>query len=175
MLNFARARAEALLPVSGEVNLNPFTMAYEQLKLENQLCFPVYAASRLITREYQPYLEKLGITYPQYLVLMILWENDRLPVTDIARKLILNTNTITPLLKRMEQTGLIERKRSPEDERKVMIELTDKGRAMQEEAARIPEALVNQLMKGDLKAGELTELKERLTALIRLLSANEPD
>lgn len=150
-------------------------MAYDQLKLENQLCFPVYAASRLITREYQPYLEKLGITYPQYLVLMILWENDRLPVTDIARKLILNTNTITPLLKRMEQTGLIARKRSPEDERKVMIELTDKGRAMQEEAARIPEALVNQLMKGDLKAGELTELKARLTALIRLLSANEPD
>jgi DNA-binding MarR family transcriptional regulator len=150
-------------------------MAYEQLKLENQLCFPVYAASRLITREYQPYLEKLGITYPQYLVLMILWENDRLPVTDIARKLILNTNTITPLLKRMEQTGLIARKRSPEDERKVMIELTDKGRAMQEEAARIPEALVNQLIKGDLKAGELTGLKERLTALIRLLSANEPD
>jgi DNA-binding MarR family transcriptional regulator len=150
-------------------------MAYDQLKLENQLCFPVYAASRLITREYQPYLEKLGITYPQYLVLMILWENDRLPVTDIARKLILNTNTITPLLKRMEQTGLIARKRSPEDERKVMIELTDKGRAMQEEAARFPEALVNQLMKGDLKAGELTELKSRLTALIRLLSANEPD
>ncbi|HPJ61946.1 MarR family transcriptional regulator [Lentimicrobium sp.] len=150
-------------------------MAYEQLKLENQLCFPVYAASRLITREYQPYLEKLGITYPQYLVLMILWENDRLPVTDIARKLILNTNTITPLLKRMEQTGLIARKRSPEDERKVMIELTDKGRAMQEEAARIPEALVNQLMKGDLKAGELIELKSRLTALISLLSANEPD
>ncbi|HPF64884.1 MarR family transcriptional regulator [Lentimicrobium sp.] len=150
-------------------------MAYEQLKLENQLCFPVYAASRLITREYQPYLEKLGITYPQYLVLMILWENDRLPVTDIARKLILNTNTITPLLKRMEQTGLIARKRSPEDERKVMIELTDKGRAMQDEAARIPEALVNQLMKGDLKAGELIELKSRLTALISLLSANEPD
>lgn len=150
-------------------------MAYEQLKLENQLCFPVYAASRLITREYQPYLEKLGITYPQYLVLMILWENDRLTVTDIARKLILNTNTITPLLKRMEQTGLIARKRSPEDERKVMIELTDKGRAMQEEAARIPEALVNQLIKGDLKAGELIGLKERLTALIRLLSANEPD
>jgi len=150
-------------------------MAYEQLKLENQLCFPVYAASRLITREYQPYLEKLGITYPQYLVLMILWENDRLPVTDIARKLILNTNTITPLLKRMEQTGLIARKRSPEDERKVMIEVTDKGRAMQDEAARIPEALVNQLMKGDLKAGELIELKSRLTALISLLSANEPD
>lgn len=71
-------------------------MAYEQLKLENQLCFPIYAASRLITREYKPYLDNLGITYPQYLVLMILWENDGLPVNDIAKKLILNTNTITP-------------------------------------------------------------------------------
>ncbi len=78
-------------------------MVYEQLKLENQLCFPVYAASRLITREYQPFLDRLGITYPQYLVLMILWEEDGVPVNDIAKKLILNTNTITPLLKRMEK------------------------------------------------------------------------
>ena len=92
-------------------------MAYEQLKLENQLCFPVYAASRLITREYQPFLDKLEITYPQYLVLMILWEEDGMPVNDIARKLILNTNTITPLLKRMEQQGIIRRRRSGKDER----------------------------------------------------------
>ncbi|MDP3437320.1 MAG: MarR family transcriptional regulator, partial [Bacteroidales bacterium] len=82
-------------------------MKYDQLKLENQLCFPVYATSRLITREYQPFLDKLQITYPQYLVLMVLWENDTLPVNDIAKKLILNTNTITPLLKRMEQQGLL--------------------------------------------------------------------
>ena len=80
-------------------------MSYDQLKLENQLCFPVYAASRLITRAYQPHLDKLDITYPQYLVLMILWENDNVPVNDIAKKLILKTNTITPLLKRMEQQG----------------------------------------------------------------------
>ena len=95
-------------------------MEYEQLKLENQLCFPVYAASRLITREYQPFLDKLKITYPQYLVLMVLWEHGSLPVNDIAKKLILNTNTITPLLKRMEQQGLIIRNRSDKDERKVM-------------------------------------------------------
>ena len=71
-------------------------MEYEQLKLDNQLCFPVYAASRLIIREYQPYLEKLNITYPQYLVLMVLWETDELSVNDISKRLILNTNTITP-------------------------------------------------------------------------------
>ncbi len=145
-------------------------MAYDQLKLENQLCFPVYAASRLITREYQPLLEKLDITYPQYLVLMILWEEGQLPVNDIARKLILNTNTITPLLKRMEQQGLLERKRSKEDERKVMVQLTEKGEQLQEQAARIPEQLVSQLSKSDLKAEDLIRMKEQLNALIGFLS-----
>ncbi|NJO70307.1 MAG: MarR family transcriptional regulator, partial [Bacteroidetes bacterium] len=81
-------------------------MAFEQLKLENQLCFPVYAVSRLITREYQPYLNKLGITYPQYLVLLVLWEHSSMTVNEISQKLILNTNTITPLLKRMESLGI---------------------------------------------------------------------
>lgn len=145
-------------------------MAYDQLKLENQLCFPVYAASRLITREYQPLLNKLDITYPQYLVLMILWEEGQLPVNDIARKLILNTNTITPLLKRMEQQGLLKRKRSKEDERKVMVQLTEKGEQLQEQAARIPEQLVSQLSKSDLKAEDLIRMKEQLNALIRFLS-----
>src|SRR6056297_1041292 len=116
-------------------------MPYEQLKLENQLCFPVYAASRLITREYQPFLENLGITYPQYLVLMVLWEDDCLPVNDIAKTLILNTNTITPLLKRMEQQGLLFRKRSDKDERKVIVKLTEKGKDLQKEAVKIPEEL----------------------------------
>ena len=77
-------------------------MSYEQLKLENQLCFPLYAASRLIIRAYQNDLDALGITYPQYLVLMVLWEFEELTVNEIAEKLILNTNTVTPLLKRME-------------------------------------------------------------------------
>lgn len=144
-------------------------MAYEQLKLENQLCFPVYAASRLIIREYQPHLDRLGITYPQYLVLMVLWEEDNLTVNDITRKLVLNTNTVTPLLKRMQQQGIIDRKRSDEDERKVIVQLTSKGRALQEEAARIPESLVRRLADSNLKMDELLRLKDSLNSIIRFL------
>ena len=113
-------------------------MATEQLKLANQLCFPLYAASRLITRSYQTYLNEMGITYPQYLVLLVLWEHDGLTVNDISNKLILNTNTTTPLLKRLEVLGIITRKRSGDDERKVLITLTDKGRSMEQVAAGIP-------------------------------------
>jgi len=145
-------------------------MAYEQLKLENQLCFPVYAASRLITREYQPFLDNLGITYPQYLVLMVLWENDSLPVNDIAKKLILNTNTITPLLKRMQQQGLVHRKRTDKDERKVIVQLTDKGKALEEEAAKIPEDLFKRLSDSELKLDDLIKLKESLNSIISFLS-----
>ena len=149
-------------------------MGYEQLKLENQLCFPVYAVSRLITREYQPFLDRLGITYPQYLVLMILWEEDGVPVNDIAKKLILNTNTITPLLKRMEKDGIIRRKRSKEDERKVIVQLTAKGREMQEEASLIPEKLAGRLLQGELKTDDLIGLKEMLDSMIRSIS-KQPD
>lgn len=145
-------------------------MGYDQLKLENQLCFPVYAASRLITREYQPFLDRLGITYPQYLVLMILWEEDGVPVNDIAKKLILNTNTITPLLKRMEKDGIIKRKRSVEDERKVIVQLTAKGRDLQEGAAQIPEQLAGRLLQGELNVDDLVRLKEMLDSIIRSIS-----
>lgn len=145
-------------------------MAYEQLKLENQLCFPVYAASRLITREYQPYLDQLGITYPQYLVLMILWERDHISVNEIAKKLILNTNTITPLLKRMEQQELLKRKRSKDDERKVIVQLTQQGKQLQEQAAAIPEKLTHQLLNGGLDVNDLIKLKDNLSSIIDLLS-----
>jgi DNA-binding MarR family transcriptional regulator len=141
-------------------------MQYEQLKLENQICFPVYAASRLITRGYQPHLEKLGITYPQYLVLMVLWEEDGVTVNDIADKLILNTNTVTPLLKRMEVMGIISRRRSKTDERKVLITLTDKGRMMREEAAAIPLQLVDELQEAGITVEELIGLKRSLERLI---------
>lgn len=144
-------------------------MRFEQLKLDNQLCFPVYAASRLIIREYQPYLDKLGITYPQYLVLMVLWENDDVPVNDISQKLILNTNTVTPLLKRMEAQGLIMRQRSDSDERKVMVKLTRKGRLMQEKASSIPDSLASDLVSGTLKIEELDDLRDKLCKLINYL------
>ncbi|HOW26314.1 MAG TPA: MarR family transcriptional regulator [Bacteroidales bacterium] len=145
-------------------------MEYEQLKLENQLCFPVYAASRLITREYQPFLDKLKLTYPQYLVLMVLWENDCLQVNDIAKKLILNTNTITPLLKRMEHQGLIIRNRSDKDERKVLIKLTEEGYNLKVKASQIPEELIKRLSDSELEIEDLVKLKESLNSLILFLS-----
>jgi MarR family transcriptional regulator, organic hydroperoxide resistance regulator len=150
-------------------------MRFEQLKLENQLCFPLYAASRLIIREYQPHLDKLEITYPQYLVLMVLWETDNIAVNDISRKLILNTNTVTPLLKRMEAQGIITRIRSEEDERRVMIRLTDKGLQMREEAAGIPEKLSACIISDALNVKELVDMKEKLNVLIDYLSKDKTE
>jgi MarR family transcriptional regulator, organic hydroperoxide resistance regulator len=145
-------------------------MEYEQLKLENQICFPVYAASRLITREYLPYLEKMSITYPQYLVLLVLWENDNISVNEIAQKLILQTNTITPLLKRMESQGIISRTRSGEDERKVVVSLTEKGKTMQQEALKIPTELAQGLITGPMNIEALIDLRNKLNLLIKSLT-----
>lgn len=141
----------------------------EQLKLENQICFPFYAISRLIIRAYQPHLESLGITYPQFLVLLVLWEEDGQSVNQIAEKLILNTNTITPLLKRMEQMDLISRTKSKEDERMVMVNLTPKGQEMQEEAACIPDELLAKLAGEDIKREDFSEMKNQLNHWIELI------
>jgi len=146
-------------------------MKYEQLKLENQLCFPFYAVSRLITRAYQEDLDALGITYPQYLVLMVLWEKENISVIEIGEKLILNTNTITPLLKRMENIGLITRTQAKTDQRKVLIALTEKGRSMQDEAAHIPFNLIKKMnveITPD-SAENMESLKNQLNELIKLL------
>lgn len=148
-------------------------MAYEQLKLENQLCFPLYAASRLVIQEYQPHLEKLGITYPQYLVLMVLWDTDHIAVTEITHRLLLNTNTVTPVLKRMEAQGFVTRQRSGEDERKVVVSLTPKGKQLQIEAASIPQELVSRLVSSNIKVEDLQTLKKQLDSIIHLLS-NKP-
>lgn len=146
---------------------------YEQLKLSNQLCFPVYAASRLITREYQPHLDELGITYPQYIALMVLWEKDEITVNEITQKLILNTNTVTPLLKRMETQGLITRERSSDDERKVIVKLTAKGKQLQEEASTIPQKLIEGLAASSMTINELVELKNRLNQIIDFLTKKD--
>jgi len=150
-------------------------MAYEQLKLENQLCFPFYAVSRLITRAYQDDLDALGITYPQYLVMMVMWEFEELSVIEIADKLVLNTNTVTPLLKRMETMELINRIPSETDHRKVMVKLTEKGKIMQEAAAIIPMRLVQKLKIDPNKTNieEINKLKSQLNALIELLRSVE--
>lgn len=145
-------------------------MAFDQLKLDNQLCFPVYAASHLIVRSYQPFLDELGITYPQYLVFMVLWENDGLGVNEIAQKLLLKTNTVTPLLKRMETMGFVRRIRSADDERKVRVNLTDAGWSLQEKASCIPERLAAGLSSDDMSVEELLGLRDTLKKLVRLLS-----
>lgn len=145
-------------------------MKYDQLKLESQVCFPVYTASRLITQEYQPYLSEMKITYPQYLVLLVLWEKDDIAVSDIARKLLLNTNTITPLLQRMEFQGILTRKRSADDDRKVIVGLTSKGKKLKKIAATIPRKLVKGLKTENLTIKDLTDLRDKLNLIIKVLS-----
>ena len=116
-------------------------MTYEQLKLDNQLCFPLYACSRYITRLYTPVLEAMGLTYTQYITLLVLWEKDGLSMKELGEKLYLDSGTLTPLLKKLESQGLIERTRSKDDERSVLIKLTKKGSALEESAADIPEKI----------------------------------
>ena len=109
-----------------------------QFKLDNQLCFRLYTASRLITQAYHPLLSGQGLTYPQYLVLLVLWEQDAQPVNDIARRLYLETNTVTPLLKRMEAAGILTRSKGEKDARQMIVSLTPKGRALQNKLLNVP-------------------------------------
>ena len=111
---------------------------HEAMKLANQLCFPLYAAARNMTGLYTPWLKPLGLTYTQYIVFLVLWEKDGLSVTQIGEKLMLDNGTLSPLLKKMEQAGYVERRRSREDDRVVRITLTEKGRALQERAKEVP-------------------------------------
>ncbi len=147
---------------------------YEQLKLDNQLCFRLYAASRLVTQAYHPYLTELGLTYPQYLVLLVLWEQDRQPVNDLAKRLHLETNTVTPLLQRMEQQGLVVRKRSKEDGRQVIVSLTETGRELEQRAAGIPEKLGSRLACNHINPQTIPELFAALDDMIRKLEDGDP-
>ena len=110
----------------------------EMMKLTNQMCFPLYAASRRVISLYTPWLKPLGLTYTQYIVFLVLWEKDGLTVGDICDKLMLDNGTLSPLLKKMQQAGYVEKKRSSEDDRVVVITLTEEGKALQEKAKDIP-------------------------------------
>ena len=146
---------------------------YPQLKLDNQLCFRFYTVSRLITQAYQPLLKSLGLTYPQYLVLLVLWENDAQPVNDIAKRLKLNTNTVTPLLKRMEDEGLLTRAKGQTDARQVIVSLTPKGKAMEEQAQCIPHDLVNSFSCSKLLIDSGESLAAIMDEIIASMSENE--
>ena len=112
---------------------------HEMMKLDKQLCFPLYAAARTVVNLYTPHLKPLGLTYTQYLVFLVLWEKDGLTVGEICERLMLDNGTLSPLLKKMQQAGHVEKKRSTEDDRKVLIFLTDEGRALQGQAKDVPQ------------------------------------
>ncbi len=142
--------------------------ADDPLLLANQLCFAVYSTAHAIGRVYKPVLDALGLTYPQYLVMLILWERDGLSVKDIGQRLQLDSGTLTPLLKRLEQAGLVARQRDPADERQVRITLTPKGVALRTRATAAPERMLcaSGRPAADLQAlkADLIRLRDRLNA-----------
>lgn len=133
-------------------------MAYPQLKLDNQLCFRLYTAARLVTAGYTPYFKSLGLTYPQYLVLMLLWEQDNRIVSDITERLRLETNTITPLLQRMEKQGLIVRQKSAADSRQRIVSLTGEGKRLEEQVREIPNCLAREIVGKGMSEEDLRML-----------------
>lgn len=138
----------------------------DPLCLDNQLCFSLYSAAHAIKKAYRPLLEELGLTYPQYLILIVLWQTDGLKVSEIGRKLALDSGTLTPVLKRLEVSGLIRRTRRPQDEREVEISLTPDGLALRESAVSVRRAIVHQLKMSER---EIAGLRTDLNALIATL------
>lgn len=136
--------------------------AETQLQIKNQVCFPLYALSREIIGAYRPFLDALEITYPQYIVLMVLWEEEPLTVNSIGEKLHLDSGTLSPLLKKMEAKNLISRKRKAEDERVVEISLTEKGHEIKTEAASIPGKLMQQLEVTEEDFRQLKEISNKI-------------
>ncbi len=139
---------------------------YPQLKLDNQLCFRLYTAARLVTSSYTPYFQKFGITYPQYLVLMVLWEKDNLVISEITERLHLETNTVTPLLQRMEKQGLIIRQKSMADSRQRIVSLTRTGKQLEEQIKEVPNCLAQQVVNCGMSIDELQELVPLLDKFI---------
>ncbi len=142
---------------------------HADLLLGNQLCFRLYSASHLIVKSYTPLLAKLGLTYPQYLVMMALWEHDEIRVNDLAKTLLLQTNTVTPLLKRMETMGLVTRFKDSDDQRQVIVRLTDEGRRLEETASSIPKTQVERILCNGANEELIPGLNNRLDSLIEVL------
>ena len=135
---------------------------YECLKLENQLCFPLYAASREVVKRYTPYLDKLDLTYTQYITMMVLWEHGSITVKDAGQLLYLDSGTLTPLFKKLEDKGLVTRARSKTDERNLIVSVTEKGAALKEQAVDIPAQLGACINLTAEEAGQLYQLLYKL-------------
>ncbi|MFZ2172817.1 MAG: MarR family transcriptional regulator [Rhodococcus sp. (in: high G+C Gram-positive bacteria)] len=141
----------------------------DNLSLDRQVCFALYSASRAMTAAYRSMLDPLGVTYPQYLVLLVLWEKDGRGVRDLCESLNLDTGTLSPLLKRLESLGLVERRRESADERRVTVHLTERGAALRERAVDIPARLA---LKTGLAVDELVDLRDTLTRLTESLHSH---
>ena len=141
-----------------------------RFKLDNQLCFRLYTASRLITQAYHPLLSEHGLTYPQYLVLLVLWEKDAQPVNDIAKRLLLETNTVTPLLKRMESEGILTRTPGKKDARQMIVKLTRKGRGLQDKLMNVPETVGSAVLCEPVTPDTVPELFGMLDGIIGQLA-----
>ena len=140
----------------------------QALLLDNQLCFALYSASLAMTKLYKPLLDELGLTYPQYLVMLVLWEGDGLMVSELGQRLCLDSGTLTPLLKRLESTGLVSRMRDAEDERRVRIQLTAAGRKLKARAAKVPGCV---LAASQCSIPELLQLTKQVRTLRERLAA----
>ena len=140
----------------------------QALLLDNQLCFALYSASLAMTKLYKPLLDELGLTYPQYLVMLVLWEGDGLMVSELGQRLSLDSGTLTPLLKRLESAGLVSRMRAAEDERRVHIHLTAAGRKLKARAAKVPGCV---LAASQCSIPELLQLTEQIRTLRERLAA----
>ncbi|MBV9556385.1 MAG: MarR family transcriptional regulator [Pseudolabrys sp.] len=140
------------------------------LRLDNQICFAVYSAAHAFNRVYKPLLDRLGLTYPQYLVMLALWERDGVALKEIGERLFLDSGTLTPLLKRLEAAGLVKRDRSTEDERQVRIALTAQGQALKEKARAVPLSILDasSCSVAELSAvrNEIVALRDRLNAVV---------
>ena len=143
--------------------------AYERLFLSEQLCFPIYSLSRLTVQLYTPILTELDLTYPQYLVMMVLWEEREKSVTAIGERLLLETSTLTPLIKRLAQKGFVEKRRSTTDERSVLVALTAKGWALREQAVDIPDRILASLSPGTFAEEELLDFRRTLQKMLAFL------
>lgn len=145
-------------------------MSNENLKLSRQGCFRLYTGTRLLIQVYQPWFAQLGITYTQYLVLMVLWEQDGLPLNAISHRLYLESNTLTPLVKRMEAMKMVTRKKSKDDARQTIVTLTEHGRSLQQQAAIIPDCMADVLHKKGMTDEEFATMIPTLDHLIEALS-----
>ena len=140
------------------------------LRLDNQVCFALYSASLAMTKLYKPLLDDIGLTYPQYLVMLVLWERDGITVSELGERLFLDSATLTPLLKRMEQAGLLNRARAASDERQVIISLTQQGDQLRHEAALLPEAI---LTASHCSVEQVVDMKQQLNQLRDSLMKSE--